>query len=149
MEQEVKARLDRGELDRTLGLLYGEDITGRDLFDTGLMGLLTPRPSRIIGEFRVRYSRSPEEATDWYYAFSQDVNYIRRDRIARDRKWVAPTEYGDLDITINLSKKGGKKWQCKASPSAGWRAGNTASPPTRGKTPSTAGASLLWGCPPL
>ncbi len=84
--------------------LCGEDITSRDLFDTGLMGLLTPRPSRIIGEFRARYALSPEEATDWYYAFSQDVNYIRRDRIARDRKWVAPTEYGDLDITINLSK---------------------------------------------
>ena len=80
------------------------DITSRDLFDTRLMGLLTPRPSQIIGEFWSRYGDSPQSATDWYYAFSQDVNYIRRERIARDRKWVAPTEYGDLDITINLSK---------------------------------------------
>ena len=84
--------------------LCGEDITSRDLFDTRLMGLLTPRPSQIIGEFWSRYGDSPQSATDWYYAFSQDVNYIRRERIARDRKWVAPTEYGDLDITINLSK---------------------------------------------
>ena len=72
--------------------LCGEDITSRDLFDTRLMGLLTPRPSQIIGEFWSRYGDSPQSATDWYYAFSQDVNYIRRERIARDRKWVAPTE---------------------------------------------------------
>ena len=84
--------------------LCGEDITSRDLFDTGLMGILTPRPSQVIREFRERYAASPEAATGWYYAFSQNTNYIRRDRIARDRKWTAPTEYGDLDITINLSK---------------------------------------------
>ena len=84
--------------------LCGEDITSRDLFDTGLMGILTPRPSQVVGEFWRRYHVSPKEATDWYYAFCQDVNYIRRDRIARDVKWVVPTEYGGLDITINLSK---------------------------------------------
>ena len=84
--------------------LCGEDITSRDLFDTGLMGLLTARPSQVIREFRERYAASPEAATGWYYAFSQDTNYIRRDRIAKDRKWVAPTGYGELDITINLSK---------------------------------------------
>nr|WP_326126619.1 UDP-glucose--hexose-1-phosphate uridylyltransferase [uncultured Oscillibacter sp.] len=85
------------------GIIQG-DITSRDLFDTGLMGILTPRPSQVIGAFRERYARSPQAATDWYYRFSQDTDYIRRYRIARDMKWVAPTEYGDLDITINLSK---------------------------------------------
>ena len=85
------------------GLIQG-DITSRDLFDTGLMGILTPRPSQVIGTFREKYAQSPQAATDWYYRFSQDTDYIRRYRIARDVKWVAPTEYGDLDITINLSK---------------------------------------------
>ena len=80
------------------------DITSRDLFDTGLMGILTPRPSQVIRVFRERYAQSPRAATDWYYQFSQDTDYIRRYRIAKDVKWVAPTEYGDLDITINLSK---------------------------------------------
>ncbi len=85
------------------GLIQG-DITSRDLFDTGLMGILTPRPSQVIRTFREKYAQSPQAATDWYYRFSQDTDYIRRYRIARDVKWVAPTEYGDLDITINLSK---------------------------------------------
>ena len=86
------------------GVLPEDSITYRDLFDTMLMGRLTPRPAQVIGTFRSLYAESPRKATDWYYRFSQDTNYIRRDRIARDRKWVAPTEYGDLDITINLSK---------------------------------------------
>ena len=81
-----------------------EGTTSRDLFDTELMGRLTPRPSQVIREFKTRYAQSPEAATDWYYNFSQDTDYIRRYRIARDVKWVAPTPYGDLDITINLSK---------------------------------------------
>ena len=81
-----------------------EGTTSRDLFDTELMGRLTPRPSQVIREFQVRYEESPETATDWYYQFSQDTDYIRRYRIAKDVKWVAPTPYGDLDITINLSK---------------------------------------------
>ena len=81
-----------------------EGTTSRDLFDTELMGRLTPRPSHVIREFEARYAQSPETATDWYYKFSQDTDYIRRYRIARDVKWVAPTPYGDLDITINLSK---------------------------------------------
>ena len=85
------------------GIIQG-DITSRDLFDTGLMGILTPRPSQVIGTFREKYAQSPQAATDWYYTFSQDTDYIRRYRIAKDVKWVAPTEYGDLDITINLSK---------------------------------------------
>ena len=82
-----------------------EDGTiSRDLFDTELMGRLTPRPSQVIRAFRTRYEESPEAATDWYYQFSQDTDYILRYRIAKDVKWVAPTPYGDLDITINLSK---------------------------------------------
>ena len=76
----------------------------RDLFDTELMGRLTPRPSEVNAAFQARYARSPQAATDWYYDFSQNTDYIRRYRIAKDVKWVAPTEYGDIDITINLSK---------------------------------------------
>ena len=79
-------------------------IASRDILDTELMGILTPRPSQVRHEFWKKYAQSPEAATDWYYAFSQDTDYIRRYRIAKDMKWVSPTEYGDLDITINLSK---------------------------------------------
>ena len=79
--------------------------TARELFDTRLMGCLTPRPSEVQWMFADRYDRlGAEAATDWYYQFSQDTNYIRRDRIAKDVKWVTSTDYGDLDITINLSK---------------------------------------------
>ena len=86
------------------GVLKEDSVVYRDLFDTKLMGVLTPRPAQVIETFRSLCAQSPEKATDWYYKFSQDTNYIRRDRIAKDVKWVAPTEYGDLDITINLSK---------------------------------------------
>ena len=86
------------------GVLKEDSVVYRDLFDTKLMGVLTPRPAQVIEKFRALYAESPEQATDWYYKFSQDTNYIRRDRIAKDVKWIAPTEYGDLDITINLSK---------------------------------------------
>ena len=86
------------------GLFSDNDITHRDLFDTKIMGLLTPPPSDVIRAFRTAYRISPEQATDWYYDFSQNTNYIRRDRIARDIQWKAETEYGQLDITINLSK---------------------------------------------
>jgi UDPglucose--hexose-1-phosphate uridylyltransferase len=82
----------------------GDDITSRDLLDTKLMGRLTPRPAQVIREFQAKYAESPKAATDWYYQFSQDTDYIRRYRVAKDVKWVAPTPYGDLDITINLSK---------------------------------------------
>jgi len=81
-----------------------DGVTSRDLFDTALMGRLTPRPSQVIRVFREKYAQSPEAATDWYYQFSQDTDYIRRYRIARDVKWISSTPYGDLDITINLSK---------------------------------------------
>lgn len=86
------------------GLLDGDSVTYRDLFDTGLMGRITPRPSEVIRRFRKLYRESPEKATDWYYRFSQDTNYIRRDRIKKDLKWKAETPYGQMDITINLSK---------------------------------------------
>ena len=82
-----------------------DNAVARELFDTKLMGCLTPRPSEVRWRFnQIRDSQGAEAATDWYYKLSQDTNYIRRDRIARDVKWVTPTAYGDLDITINLSK---------------------------------------------
>ena len=86
------------------GVLTENSVVYRDLFDTEIMGRLTPRPAQVIEKFQTLYRVSPEKATDWYYKFSQDTNYIRRDRIAKDMQWKAPTEYGDLDITINLSK---------------------------------------------
>ncbi|MGN0362433.1 MAG: UDP-glucose--hexose-1-phosphate uridylyltransferase [Bilifractor sp.] len=110
-----RERIDAGtELEETLqeltdyairkGLTDGETIVYRDLFDTRLMGVLTPRPSEVVHTFRRLYQESPQKATDWYYTFSRDTDYIRRYRIARDLKWKVETEYGDLDITINLSK---------------------------------------------
>ncbi len=102
------------ELERTLGaicdyayekgILEENTVGCRDLFDTEVMGLLTDRPSHVIRRFQELYRESPKQATDFFYKFCQDADYIRRYRIARDRKWVTSTEYGDLDITINLSK---------------------------------------------
>ena len=87
------------------GLIKENSTVYRDLFDTKIMGLLMPRPSEVIGKFYSLYrEKSPEAATDYYYKLSRDSDYIRRYRICRDKKWVVPTEYGDLDITINLSK---------------------------------------------
>ncbi len=84
--------------------LCQDNITARDIFDTRLMGALTPMPREIIRTFREKYQLSPEAATDWYYQLSCDTDYIRRYRIARDMRWKYGCEYGDLDITINLSK---------------------------------------------
>lgn len=86
------------------GILKENSIVYRDLFDTKIMGVLVPRPSEVIARFEKLKKESPKAATDYFYKFSQDTDYIRRYRIKKDRKWVAPTEYGDLDITINLSK---------------------------------------------
>ena len=86
------------------GVLAENSVVYRDLFDTELMGRLTPRPAQVIETFQALYRENPQKATDWYYKLSQDTNYIRRDRIAKDVQWKAPTEYGELDITINLSK---------------------------------------------
>ena len=84
--------------------LVDDNITARDLFDTALMGALTPWPHEVRERFAALYADSPRTATDWYYQFSCDTNYIRRDRIAKDLKWVYESDYGPLDITINLSK---------------------------------------------
>lgn len=81
-----------------------DDITSRDLFDTKLMGAMTPSPREVRSKFTALYRESPEAATDWYYRFSQDTDYIRRYRIQKDIRWKTATDYGNLDITINLSK---------------------------------------------
>lgn len=84
--------------------LCDDNITARDLFDTRIMGLLTPMPREVRSRFSTLYEKSPTEATDWFYKFSQDTDYIRRYRIQKDMRWKTDTEYGELDITINLSK---------------------------------------------
>ncbi len=84
--------------------LIGDNIVEKDLFDTKLMGAMTPPPSVVIGKFRAAYRKSPQQATDYFYDLSCNTDYIRRYRIAKDQKWVTSTSYGDLDITINLSK---------------------------------------------
>ena len=86
------------------GLMPEDTITCRDLFDTKIMGMLVPRPSEVIKKFQALYQISPKEATDYFYKLSRDTNYIRRYRIKKDQKWTADTEFGTLDITINLSK---------------------------------------------
>ncbi len=84
--------------------LCEDNITARDLFDTKLMGLLTPMPREIIRTFREKYAQSAQAATDWYYQLSGDTDYIRRYRVARDMRWVYDSPYGPMDISINLSK---------------------------------------------
>ena len=84
--------------------ICGDDVTSRDLWDTKLMGALTPAPREVRRQFADLYAQSPEAATDWFYRFSQDTDYIRTYRICKDRRWVTDTPYGPLDITINLSK---------------------------------------------
>ena len=86
------------------GIMEDDTITTKDLFDTKIMGLITPMPSQVREKFQRLYSESPKLATDYYYKFSQDTNYIRRDRIEKDEKCTTDTEYGQIDITINLSK---------------------------------------------
>ena len=86
------------------GILKEDGVVYRDLLDTKIMSCLMGRPSEIIRRFWNEYETSPEAATDYFYRLSQDSDYIRRYRISRDEKWVTPTPYGDLDITINLSK---------------------------------------------
>lgn len=76
----------------------------RDLFDTRIMGIFTAMPHEVISKFREKYSESPKAATDWYYAYSEDTNYVRKGRIAKDIRWKYDSEYGQLDITINRSK---------------------------------------------
>ena len=86
------------------GILEEDTIAWKDLFDTRIMGLLTPLPSVVRSRFQSLYQEDRKKATDYFYKLSQDTNYIRTDRIAKDEKWVTDTEYGPIDITINLSK---------------------------------------------
>ena len=86
------------------GLMEDNTITYRDLFDTKVMGLLTPRPSEVIRTFEEKKAESTEAATDYFYHLSRVSNYIRTDRVKKDRKWKADSRYGEVDITINLSK---------------------------------------------
>ena len=100
LEQILAALLDDAV---TRGVIDG-GIASRDLLDTRLMGCVTPRPSEVVRGFWERYEEGPKEATDWFYRLALDSDYIRSYRVARDRKWKAATPYGELDITINLSK---------------------------------------------
>ena len=84
--------------------ICSDDIISRDLFDTRLMGIMTPPPRDVRKIFFELYEKNPEEATEWFYRFSQDTDYIRRYRIQKDMRWKTMTEYGNMDITINLSK---------------------------------------------
>jgi len=84
--------------------LCEDSVVYKDLFDTKVMGVLTPRPSEVIKTFNEKYEVSPETATDWYYHISRKSDYIREYRIKNDVKWITETPYGDIDITINLAK---------------------------------------------
>ena len=84
--------------------LCEDNITSRDIFDTRIMGAITPMPREVVRTFEEKYAHSPVEATDWYYKFSCDSDYIRRYRIQKDLRWKYASEYGEMDITINLSK---------------------------------------------
>ena len=86
------------------GLIDPDTRDGRDQFDTELMNCLMPRPSQVVREFYSLYEKDKQAATDYYYQLARSSNYIRVDRIEKDRMWTAPTPYGDLVITINLSK---------------------------------------------
>ena len=86
------------------GLLENNSVVYRDLFDTKLMGILTPRPSEVIRTFTSYYSVSPSLATDYFYALCRASDYIRTYRVAKDLKWTYDGKYGELDITVNLSK---------------------------------------------
>lgn len=108
LEQEIDLEAVLGELldyACETGVLKDNSITYRDLFDTKLMNCLMPRPSDVEKKFWGLYQhQSPQAATDYYYKLSQDSDYIRRYRIKKDMRWVTETKYGNLDITVNLSK---------------------------------------------
>lgn len=86
------------------GILKENSVVYRDLFDTKIMNCLVPRPAQVIGRFKELYGESPVKATDYYYKLSQDTDYIRRYRIKKDIRWKVDSSYGDIDISINLSK---------------------------------------------
>lgn len=99
--EDILAALLENAVERNI---ISDDIVSRDLFDTELMAQLMPRPSEVIAEFNKRYAESPASATEYYYALSKASDYIRTYRVKKDMKWIADTEYGALDITVNLSK---------------------------------------------
>ena len=101
LEETLKELLDYAA---AKGLLEYDSVVYRDLFDSRLMNCMMPRPSEVIKKFRSLCEESPKAATDYFYKLSQDSDYIRRYRVCRDMKWKAETEYGELDITVNLSK---------------------------------------------
>ena len=84
--------------------LIADSIVYRDLFDTKIMGKLVPPPSMVSHKFYELYQEGPKKATDYFYKLSQDSDYIRRYRIKKDQKWITETPYGEMEITINLSK---------------------------------------------
>lgn len=84
--------------------LIEDSIVNRDLFDTRLMNAITPRPGEVIRKYQEKFARSPKDATDWFYKFCGDSDYIRRYRAKKDVKWTVDTDFGVLDITINLAK---------------------------------------------
>ena len=84
------------------GIIENNTVVFRDLFDTKLMGVLTPRPSEVIKTFSALYTISPKAATDYFYRLCIDSDYIREYRVSKDMKWIYSGDYGDLDITINL-----------------------------------------------
>ncbi len=86
------------------GVLENDSVVYRDLFDTKIMGCLVPRPSEVNKKFWELYKEEPKKATDYFYKFSQDTDYIRRYRIKKDMRWKADSKYGEIDISINLSK---------------------------------------------
>ena len=100
LEEVLKELLDEA-VER--GLIQ-DSVVYRDLFDTRLMNCLMPRPAQVQKTFWEKYEKSPEEATDYFYKLSQDSDYIRRYRVKKDQKWTVDSPYGDIDITINLSK---------------------------------------------
>ena len=109
-EQEVKGDFSLEEILKTIldfacekGICENS-VVYRDLLDTQIMGIFTPRPSQVIKEFKENYALSPQKATEFYYNLSRKSDYIREYRIKNDMKWVTKTPYGDIDITINLSK---------------------------------------------
>ena len=102
LEEILKGMLDYAAEN---GLMEEDSITYRDLFDTKIMSKLVPRPSEVIRTFKELYeTKGAKAATDYYYDLSRNSDYIRRYRVCKDQKWVTKTAYGDLDITINLSK---------------------------------------------
>ena len=111
--EEPKETFSNVDLESTLAELLDEAVARgliedsigyRDLFDTRIMNCLVPRPAQVQKTFRDLYAESPRKATDWFYKFSQDTDYIRRYRAKKDLRWKVATDYGDIDITINLAK---------------------------------------------